>query len=115
MPAYTHYTDEQLIELLEHKADYKPAAIEAALEEWARRNVKPKRARTIAGKIVRHHIRRFLRTKHRLTFNHRKMILPESHFLSEKAVSKIFGEEYKAWKERKKLFEGGSGNDYLYL
>lgn len=111
MPDYSTHTEQQLIQLLENKADYKPEAVEEALVEWQSREADQKAAKKTAEKIVREKIRRFLSGKSRLTFRPQNMEFPESHFLSKKAVSRIFGEEYKNWKERKKLFGNNPNSD----
>ncbi|MEL6133808.1 MAG: hypothetical protein AAFR59_10640 [Bacteroidota bacterium] len=110
MPDYTTYAPQQLIQVLENQADYEPDAIKEVLTEWETRGIKRKDAKKIAEDIVRDKIRRFLSRKSRLLFNPRNMEFPASHFLSEKAVKRVFGEEYKRWKERKKLFGDSSHN-----
>ncbi|MCI4669232.1 MAG: hypothetical protein MRZ79_13945 [Bacteroidia bacterium] len=110
MPDYSTYSNEKLVQILENKADYQANAIEEVLEEWKSRDIKPKNAKKLAEEIVRGKIRSFLSRKSRLTFRPQNMLFPESHFLSKKAVSRLFGEEYKNWKERKKMF--GSNNPF---
>lgn len=111
MPDYSTYSDTKLIHLLENKADYKAEAVEEAMVEWNTREMKPKAAKKIAEEIVRAKIRRILSGKSRLFFRPQQMELPESHFLSPKAVSRIFGVEFKNWKERKKLFDNNPNAD----
>lgn len=113
MPDYTSYSIEKLIHILEHASDYKPSAIEQVLAEYEQREFPAKKARKLAAEMVREKIRAVLNRKHRLTFRPKNMVLPTSHFLSEKAVAKIFGEEYKAWKARKKLFTEGDNSRYF--
>ncbi|MEO1381794.1 MAG: hypothetical protein AAFV78_01010 [Bacteroidota bacterium] len=110
MPDYTSYTPTQLIQMLENKADYKPEAIAEASEEWEGRGLKRKEAKKIAEGMMRDRMRRFLSRKSRLLFRPGDMVFPESYFLSQNAVKRIFGEEYRRWKDRKNLFGDSSQN-----